>query len=58
MSANARSQIDVFAYHTYPGYGQNMNPESMDYGAYEAESTIKLRQTGAANIGREDRVLG
>ena len=21
--------IDVFAYHTYPGYGQNLNPESM-----------------------------
>ena len=28
--------IDVFAYHTYPGYGQNLNPESMDYGAYGA----------------------
>jgi hypothetical protein len=35
--------IDVFAYHTYPGYGQNMNPESMDSGAYEAESPAKLR---------------
>jgi hypothetical protein len=35
--------IDVFAYHTYPGYGQNMNPESMDYGAYEADSPAKLR---------------
>ena len=32
------SQIDVFAYHTYPGYGQNVNPESMDYGAYGMES--------------------
>jgi len=39
------SQIDVFAYHTYPGYGQNMHPESMDYGAYGLETTIKLRQT-------------
>src|SRR6266852_2872727 len=37
------SQIDVFAYHTYPGYGENLNPESMDTGAYKAESTIKLR---------------
>ena len=37
------SQIDVFAYHTYPGYGQNMNPESMDSGAYGVESPAKLR---------------
>ena len=35
--------IDVFAYHTYPGYGQNVNPESMDYGAYGVESPEKLR---------------
>jgi len=26
--------IDVFAYHTYPGYGRNLEPESMDHGAY------------------------
>src|SRR5579864_2493356 len=37
------SQIDVFAYHTYPGYGQNMNPETMDYGAYGTDSPSKLR---------------
>lgn len=37
------SGIDVFAYHTYPGYGQNLNPESMDYGAYGTESPKKLR---------------
>ena len=36
------SGIDIFAYHTYPGYGQNMNPESMDY-AYGTESPEKLR---------------
>jgi hypothetical protein len=36
-------QLDVFAYHTYPGYGQNMNPETMDYGAYGTESPTKLR---------------
>ncbi|MFN7997584.1 MAG: hypothetical protein U0Q18_28455 [Bryobacteraceae bacterium] len=36
--------IDVFAYHTYPGYGSNMNPEAMDYGAYGAESPTKLRE--------------
>ena len=37
------SGIDIFAYHTYPGYGQNLNPESMDSGAYGAESPTKLR---------------
>jgi len=36
--------IDVYAYHTYPGYGQNMNPESMDYGAYLNESPSALRE--------------
>lgn len=35
--------IDVYAYHTYPGYGQNLNPESMDYGAYLNESPKQLR---------------
>ena len=39
------SQIDIYAYHTYPGYGQNLNPESMDYGAYGAESPAKLRDS-------------
>ena len=37
------SGIDVYAYHTYPGYGQNVNPESMDYGAYANESPRALR---------------
>ena len=37
------SGIDVYAYHTYPGYGQNVNPESMDYGAYLNESPRALR---------------
>ncbi|HWZ32301.1 MAG TPA: hypothetical protein VNX18_13250 [Bryobacteraceae bacterium] len=37
------AQLDVFAYHTYPGYGQNMHPESMDSGAYGVESPAKLR---------------
>ena len=36
--------LDVFAYHTYPGYGQNLNPESMDAGAYGLESPSKLRE--------------
>jgi hypothetical protein len=43
--------IDVFAYHTYPGYGQNMNPESMDYGAYGLESPAKLREMVRAYPG-------
>lgn len=36
-------EIDVYAYHTYPGYGQNLNPESMDAGAYLSESPAQLR---------------
>jgi hypothetical protein len=49
------SQIDIFAYHTYPGYGQNLNPESMDAGAYGSDSAAKLRATvrGYAGI-RQD----
>jgi hypothetical protein len=42
-ACNCASQIDIFAYHTYPGYGQNLNPESMDSGAYGPESPAKLR---------------
>src|SRR5450755_4496233 len=36
--------IDVIAYHTYPGYGRNVNPEAMDSGAYGEESPAKLRE--------------
>jgi hypothetical protein len=36
--------VDVYAYHTYPGYGQNLNPEAMDYGAYLTESPRALRE--------------
>jgi hypothetical protein len=42
-SCKCAAGIDIFAYHTYPGYGQNMNPETMDYGAYGTESPMKLR---------------
>jgi hypothetical protein len=38
------SGIDVYAYHTYPGYGANMNPETMDSGAYKSESPRQLRE--------------
>jgi hypothetical protein len=36
--------IDVYAYHTYPGYGHNVHPETMDSGAYKEESPQKLRE--------------
>jgi len=42
-SCKCASGIDVCAYHTYPGYRQNMNPETMDYGAYLTESLAALR---------------
>jgi hypothetical protein len=35
------SGLDVFAYHTYPGFGTNVKPEAMDYRAFE--SPAKLR---------------
>lgn len=38
------SGIDVYAYHTYPGYGRNLHPETMDSGAYQKESPSALRQ--------------
>jgi hypothetical protein len=38
------SGVDVFAYHAYPGFGMNMNPETMDYGAFGDESPAKLRE--------------
>lgn len=43
--------IDVFAYHTYPGYGRNLNPEKMDSGAYGEESPAKLREMVRAYPG-------
>ena len=36
--------IDIFAYHTYPGYGQNLNPETMDSGAYGSSTARQLRE--------------
>ncbi|MDP8983322.1 MAG: hypothetical protein M3O35_22330 [Acidobacteriota bacterium] len=38
------AQIDIYAYHTYPGYGKNVEPERMDSGAYGKESPAKLRR--------------
>ena len=42
-TCNCAAGIDVFAYHTYPGYGRNLNPETMDTTAYGQESATKLR---------------
>jgi hypothetical protein len=38
------SGIDVFAYHVYPDYGHNMNPEAMEDQRHERESPRKLRE--------------
>lgn len=38
------SAIDVFAYHVYPDYGRNMNPEATDDKAHERESPRLLRE--------------
>ena len=43
-SCQCASGIDVYAYHTYPGYGRNLHPETMDSGAYQKESPRALRQ--------------
>src|SRR5207237_256692 len=43
-SCQCSSGIDVYAYHTYPGYGRNLHPETMDAGAYGKDSPKALRQ--------------
>lgn len=43
-TCNCASDIDVYAYHTYPGYGRNKKPESMDTDAYPNESPRLLRE--------------
>lgn len=43
-SCQCASGIDVYAYHTYPGYGRNLHPETMDAGAYGKESPKALRE--------------
>src|SRR6266581_8852649 len=43
-SCQCASGLDVYAYHTYPGYGHNLNPETMDSGAYATESPSLLRE--------------
>ena len=36
--------IDVFAYHIYPNYGHNLNPEAMDDAQHAGESPRALRE--------------
>jgi hypothetical protein len=36
--------IDVFAYHIYPNYGHNLNPEAMDDAPHAGESPRALRE--------------
>lgn len=36
--------IDVFAYHIYPNYGHNLNPEAMDDKQHASESPKALRE--------------
>lgn len=36
--------IDVFAYHIYPDYGHNLNPEAMDDARHAGESPRALRE--------------
>ena len=43
--------IDVFAYHVYPDYGHNMNPEAMDDAKHEQVSPKKLRDMVRAYPG-------
>ncbi len=39
------SDLDVFAYHTYPGgYARNINPEAIDYGAFGDLTPKALRE--------------
>lgn len=51
------SGIDVYAYHTYPGYGQNMNPETMDSGAYKSEFPRALRDLVTHYPGVKPEIL-
>ncbi len=51
------SGIDVFAYHTYPGYGHNLNPESMDHGAYGQETPAKLRELVRRTAGIKPGII-
>jgi len=43
-ACDCASQIDVFAYHNYPGYGHNLNPEAVHAHADTNPSSKPLRE--------------
>ena len=50
--------IDVFAYHIYPNYGHNLNPEAMDDAQHARESPRALREMVRSYPGiRKDLVF-
>ena len=50
--------IDVFAYHIYPNYGHNLNPEAMDDAQHASESPRALREMVRSYPGiRKDLVF-
>jgi hypothetical protein len=52
------ASIDVFAYHIYPDYGHNLNPEAMDDKRHASESPKALRDMVRAYPGvRKDLVF-
>lgn len=42
-ACDCAANIDVFAYHTYPDYGHNLNPEAVDDESHSDESPKRLR---------------
>jgi glycosyl hydrolase family 39 (putative alpha-L-iduronidase) len=43
-ACNCPDSIDIFAYHIYPNYGHNLNPEAMDDEHHAGESPRALRE--------------
>ena len=43
-ACDCADSIDVFAYHIYPNYGHNLNPEAMDDAQHAGESPRALRE--------------
>jgi hypothetical protein len=57
-ACNCAADIDVFAYHIYPNFGHNLNPEAVDDEAHANESPKKLREMVRAYPGiRKDLVF-
>jgi hypothetical protein len=57
-ACNCASEIDVFAYHNYPGYGHNLNPEAVHEDPDTNASSKPLREMVRAYPGiRKDLVF-